>query len=79
MSAAEHSRNRRKIMLVDDHPILRNGLATLIDNESDLVVCCQLGSATEAMGALDTCTPDLIRCGYLHGRPQRHRVHSDAA
>jgi len=60
MSSAEHRKTRRKIMLVDDHPILRNGLAALIDHERDLAVCGQLGSAAEVVDALDSCRPDLI-------------------
>ncbi len=35
--------------MVDDHPIVRQGLALLINREPDLVVC---GEAEEAMGAL---------------------------
>jgi DNA-binding NarL/FixJ family response regulator len=41
--------NRRRILVVDDHPIVRQGLALLINREADMVVC---GEAEEAMGAL---------------------------
>src|SRR6202050_3351952 len=40
---------KKRILVVDDHPIVRQGLALLINRESDMVVC---GEAEEAMGAL---------------------------
>jgi DNA-binding NarL/FixJ family response regulator len=40
---------RRKVLVVDDHPIVRHGLAQLIARESDLEVC---GEATNISGAL---------------------------
>src|SRR6202050_3538354 len=40
---------RKRILVVDDHPIVRQGLALLIDREPDMLVC---GEAEEAMGAL---------------------------
>jgi DNA-binding NarL/FixJ family response regulator len=33
--------SRKKILLVDDHPITRAGLAALIDGEPDLIVCAE--------------------------------------
>ena len=41
--------NKKKIILVDDHPIVRQGLADLINHEKDFVVC---GQAEDA-GRLD--------------------------
>ena len=35
--------SRRKIMLVDDHPMMRAGLAQLINKQSDMVTCCEFG------------------------------------
>ncbi|MFZ0298455.1 MAG: response regulator transcription factor [Candidatus Sulfotelmatobacter sp.] len=51
---------KRRILVVDDHPIVRQGLALLINRESDLVVC---GEAEEAMGALHvlaSARPDVL-------------------
>ncbi len=39
-----------KVLLVDDHPIVRQGLAQLLEQEEDLIVC---GEAYDAQGALD--------------------------
>src|ERR1700733_1904214 len=40
---------KKRILVVDDHPIVRQGLALMVNREADLVVC---GEAEEAMGAL---------------------------
>ena len=51
---------RSRVMLVDDHPIVRQGLANLIDDEEDLTVCAQVESADEALAAVETARPDVI-------------------
>jgi len=51
---------KSRILVVDDHPIVRQGLALLINQETDLVVC---GEAEEAMGAmhvLASSKPDIL-------------------
>ena len=45
------SANKEKVFLVDDHPIVRQGLALLIDREADLTVC---GEADGGFGILQT-------------------------
>lgn len=37
------------ILLVDDHPLMRKGLAMTLEAEADLKVCCQADSAEEAL------------------------------
>jgi len=60
-AAAGESRSARKrIMVVDDHPMTRSGLAGLINHQPDLEVCCEAGNPAEAMGELGKRTPDLI-------------------
>jgi len=51
---------RRKVLLVDDHPILREGLAQIINHEPDLKVCGQAGSASQALRAVAALSPDLV-------------------
>ena len=51
---------KRKVFLVDDHPIVRQGLAQLIDNESDLTVIGQGEDAYGALRAIRDCKPDLV-------------------
>lgn len=49
----------KRILLVDDHPIMRHGLAQLISLEPDLEVCAQAGSCTEGLAAVGHHQPDL--------------------
>jgi DNA-binding NarL/FixJ family response regulator len=51
---------KARVMLVDDHPIVRQGLANLIEDEEDLSVCAQVESAEEALAAMETARPDVI-------------------
>lgn len=51
---------RRRILLVDDHPFMRAGLAQLIDRQPDLVVCGEAGNPAEALQALPALKPDLV-------------------
>jgi DNA-binding NarL/FixJ family response regulator len=51
---------KNRILVVDDHPIVRQGLALLINQEADMLVC---GEAEEAMGAmhvLASAKPDVL-------------------
>lgn len=50
----------KRIILVDDHPVMRHGLAQLIHSESGLQVCGQAGSAAEALGLISSLRPDLV-------------------
>ena len=50
---------KRRIFVVDDHPIVRQGLAQLIGNEVDLVVCGQGEDAYQALRAIRQARPDL--------------------
>ncbi len=49
-----------RILLVDDHPIVRHGLGLLIDHEDDLNVCGETETVAEALDNLQTLNPDLI-------------------
>jgi DNA-binding NarL/FixJ family response regulator len=51
---------RRRILIVDDHPFMRAGLAQLINGQPDLVVCGEEGSPAEALRALATTDADLL-------------------
>jgi DNA-binding NarL/FixJ family response regulator len=50
---------RSRVMLVDDHPIIRKGLADSINQEPDLVVCCEAETAASAMKLASANKPDL--------------------
>ena len=48
-----------KILVVDDHPIIRQGLAQLIDQEEDLVFAGEAHDAAEALQVIEKIKPDL--------------------
>lgn len=48
-----------KILIVDDHPLVRNGLHQLIEREPDLVVCGEAGGTEQAMSLIRQNVPDL--------------------
>ena len=52
--------NKSKVLIVDDHPIVRQGLAELIDHEDDLTVCGQAEDARRAMKAIKELKPDMV-------------------
>jgi DNA-binding NarL/FixJ family response regulator len=49
-----------RVLLVDDHPIVRQGLALLIDREPDLSVCGEAEGAHTAFHAIETLRPDIV-------------------
>lgn len=49
----------KRIVLIDDHPIMRHGLAQLIRAEKGLDVCGEGGSAREGLEVIDRLRPDL--------------------
>jgi DNA-binding NarL/FixJ family response regulator len=59
-----------KVLIVDDHPMMRQGLAQLINNEPDLLACCEAESAQQAIEAISTGKPDLALVDI--SLPDRH-------
>jgi DNA-binding NarL/FixJ family response regulator len=49
-----------KVFLVDDHPIVRDGLKTLIERREDLCVCGEAEEAAGAMKAIRQSKPDVV-------------------
>lgn len=52
--------SKRRILLVDDHPIVRQGMAQLINGEPDLIVCGEADDAQRALTAVSNLQPDLV-------------------
>ncbi|HUP43833.1 MAG TPA: response regulator transcription factor [Thermoanaerobaculia bacterium] len=49
-----------RILIVDDHPVFRLGLARMLDLEEGLAVCGEAQSAEEAFESLDELAPDMV-------------------
>lgn len=51
---------RTRIFLLDDHPIVRQGIAEMINDESDMKICGEASNYQDAMQAVETLKPDII-------------------
>ena len=61
---------KASVLLVDDHPVVRHGLARFIDKEPDLAVCGEADDAHEALAAIERLRPDVVVADLsLKGRP----------
>ena len=54
-----HPAGKKKIFVVDDHPLMREGLCGVINHEADLMVCGVAENAHQAMEAIPKTVPDL--------------------
>jgi len=51
---------KKTVFLVDDHPIVRQGLTLLINQEADLAVCGEAQEMQSALPAIQSAKPDII-------------------
>jgi len=62
---------RIRVFLLDDHEIVRRGVAQLVDSNDDMQVVGEAGSAAAALGEIRRCSPDVavldIRLGDGNG------------
>lgn len=54
------ARRRNRVLIVDDHPIVRQGLRRLIEQEDDLSVCGEAETTREAKAAIRELKPDVV-------------------
>jgi len=52
--------NRYKILIVDDHPIVRRGLRELVADEPDLEVCGEAETVADALRQVEATGPDVV-------------------
>lgn len=49
-----------RVFIVEDHPIMRQSLRTLLDREEDLLVCGEAPTAEDALQGIESEQPDLV-------------------
>jgi DNA-binding NarL/FixJ family response regulator len=60
MKGNSESAHKFRVLIVDDHPIVREGIAAVINREHDLEVCGQAGGLAEAMRLHRETHPDIV-------------------
>ena len=60
MGQCSGSMGRKRIFIVDDHPLMREGLGQLIARQPTLEVCGEAGTALEALEKIVSRNPDLV-------------------
>ncbi|HEY7090881.1 MAG TPA: response regulator transcription factor [Tepidisphaeraceae bacterium] len=58
-SPASASQKKAKVLLVDDHPIVRQGLAQLINAAPDMIVCAEASTGRETLDLIESSKPDV--------------------
>lgn len=56
----KHGQKQKRVFIVDDHPMMRQGLAQLVGAESDLTICGEAENAGDAIEAVTALKPDLM-------------------
>ena len=51
---------KSKVFIVDDHPLLRDGITTVINRQNSLIVCGDAGNVEEALSDIPDCKPDIV-------------------
>src|SRR3990172_9087842 len=52
--------NKTRILLVDDHEVVRLGLMTLLNDQPGFEVVGEAGTAAEALRAVERTSPDIV-------------------
>jgi DNA-binding NarL/FixJ family response regulator len=50
---------KRRVLIIDDHPVFRHGITAMINAEADLMVCGEAGSAPTALETMRRLNPDI--------------------
>ena len=65
---------KHKILIVDEHPIVRHGLSQLINGEPGLEVCCEAKNISDALKFISGCIPALAIVDISFGQNSAIRV-----
>jgi DNA-binding NarL/FixJ family response regulator len=58
-SSSSGSVSKKRVLLVDDHPIVRHGLMELINTTQEICVCGEASTGKEALDLLESASPDM--------------------
>lgn len=58
IDSLKHS-DATRVMIVDDHPVMRAGIRYILGESGDIEVCCEAGNRKEALRLIEECSPDL--------------------
>ena len=67
MSSPEESHVRTRILVVDEHPLLRHGITAFLNDQPDMVVCGEAGSIPAVRAGLEENRPQLLVIGLRLG------------
>lgn len=67
MKNAHETEAKTRILVVDDHPLLRDGVVQLINRQPDLAVCGEAESITSLQDILPRCKPHLLLLDFRLG------------
>jgi DNA-binding NarL/FixJ family response regulator len=59
-SKTKNQSKKYRVMLVDDHPMVRRGVADVIAREADLELCGEAADVTEALAEVERAKPDIV-------------------
>lgn len=60
MSDKSRGNKRGRVFIIDDHPVVRDGLKSLLANEPDLMICGEAADSAGALSAIPQASPDVI-------------------
>ena len=60
MAAKPPAQQKTRILIVDDHPMLREGLASLLGSQPDIEVCGEAETAAQALEMVGTANPSIV-------------------
>ena len=60
MSSNASAPRKHRIFLVDDHPLVREGLTNLINEQNDLIICGEAEDSAGAITGIEKTRPDIV-------------------
>ena len=70
---------KTRVLLVDDHAVVRFGIAQLINRQADMMVCGEEEDASKALGSITTLKPNLVIADIsLRDSSGRRKLPADA-